>query len=68
MDFRFVINKKEKSKVTFKAKLLNNTRIELFAYDDLADYIYRENLKTLLIRGKINNNMQIEIIEIYNFK
>ena len=68
IDFRFIINRKEKSLVKIKAKLLNNSEIELFAYDDLADYIYKENLESFFVRGSIRENMQIEIREIYKFK
>lgn len=68
IDFRFIINRKEKSMVKIKAKLLNNSEIELFVYDDLADYIYKEHLESFFVRGSIRENMQIEIREIYKFK
>ncbi len=68
INFKFVINCKEKSKVVFKAKLLNNSEIEMFAYDNIADYIYQKNLEIFFLRGKLRENMQVEIIEIYNFK
>lgn len=68
MNFKFVINCKKKSKVLFKAKLLNNSEIEVFAYDDIADYIYQKDLEIFFVRGKLRENMQVEIIEIYNFK
>ncbi|OKZ60801.1 MAG: hypothetical protein BHV96_01105 [Clostridium sp. CAG:354_28_25] len=58
INFKFVINCKEKSKVVFKAKLLNNSEIEVFAYD----------LEIFFLRGKLRENMQVEIIEIYDFK
>ena len=66
IDFRFIINQKQKSIVRFKAKLLNDSRIEVFAYDELADYIYKKDLETFVIRGKLRANMSVEIIEIYN--
>lgn len=68
IDFRFVINQKEKSMVKFKAKLLNNSEIEVFAYDELADYIYRKDLEMFFLRGKVRENIKIEIKEIYEFK
>lgn len=68
INFKFVINCKEKSKVLFKSKLLNNSEIEMFAYDNIADYIYQKNLKIFFLRGKLRENMRVEIIEIYNFK
>lgn len=67
IDFRFVINKKAKSMVKFKVKLLNNSTIDVFAYDEVADYIYRKNLEMFFLRGKLRTNTQVEIIEIYRF-
>lgn len=40
----------------------------MFAYDDIADYIYQKDLEIFFVRGKLRENMQVEIIEIYNFK
>ena len=40
----------------------------MFAYDNIADYIYQKNLKIFFLRGKLRENMRVEIIEIYNFK
>lgn len=69
INFKFVINCKEKSKVLFKAKLLNNSKIEVFAYDNIADYIYQKDLEVFFVRGKLRENMRVRIIEIYyNFK
>ena len=68
INFKFVINSKEKSKVLFKAKLLNDSEIEVFAYDNIADYIYQKDLEEFFLRGRLRENMQVEIIEIYNFK
>ena len=67
IDFKFIINKKEKSIVRFRAKLINNLEIELFAYDDLADWVFRKQLVIFFLRGKIRTSMQIEIIQIYDF-
>ena len=39
LNFKFIINRKEKSIVKFRAQLLNHSEIELFAYDELAEYI-----------------------------
>ena len=40
----------------------------MFAYDNIADYIYLKNLEIFFLRGKLRENMQVEIIEIYDFK
>lgn len=65
INFRFVIKKEQKSMVKFKAKLLNDSDIELFAYDNLADYIYQKEPDIFFLRGKIRDEMKIEIKEIY---
>ena len=66
LNFKFIINRKEKSIVKFRAQLLHHSEIELFAYDELADYIYQKDLSIFLVRGEIRTNMQIEIVEIFN--
>lgn len=68
IDFRFIINKEQKSIVRFKAKLLNDSEIELFAYDNLADYIFQKELDIFYLRGKIRDGMKIEIKEIYRIE
>lgn len=57
-----------KIKSFIKTKLLNDSEIEVFIYDNIADYIYQKNLEVFFLRGKLQENMQVEIIEIYNFK
>ena len=51
-----------------KTKLLNDSEIEVFIYDNIADYIYQKDLEVFFLRGKLQENMKVEIIEIYNFK
>ncbi len=57
-----------KIKSFIKTKLLNDSEIEVFIYDNIADYIYQKNLEIFFLRGKLRENMQVEIIEIYDFK
>ena len=40
----------------------------MFIYDKIADYIYQKDLEVFFLRGKLQENMKVEIIEIYNFK
>ena len=44
LDYRFVIGKKQYAKVEFEAIITNKSKIKLFAYDKIADYIYKINL------------------------
>ena len=57
-----------KIKSFIKTKLLNDSEIEVFIYDNIADYIYQKDLEVFFLRGKLQENMQVEIIEIYNLK
>ena len=57
-----------KIKSFIKTKLLNDSEIEVFIYDNIADYIYQKDLEIFFLRGKLRENMQVEIIEIYDFK
>ena len=57
-----------KIKSFIKTKLLNDSEIEVFIYDNIADYIYQKDLEVFFLRGKLQENMKVEIIEIYDFK
>ena len=57
-----------KIKSFIKTKLLNDSEIEVFIYDNIADYIYQKDLEVFFLRGKLQENMKVELIEIYNFK
>ena len=75
VDFKFIYDRyvtdkenaeryKHISVAKFKAKLLNGSVVEVYGYDNIADYMYR-NLKVndnLLIEGKLNSLGNIEII------
>ena len=55
-----------------KIRLENDSIVEVYGYDNIADYMYRymkEN-EEVLIEGKIDGNMKIEIIIIkpYNLR
>lgn len=74
IDFKFIYSRyktekeynskyKHTSIVRFKIKLLDNNLIEVYGYDNIADYIYR-NLKEndiVLIYGKLDSNLKINI-------
>ena len=65
INFKFIINQKQKSIVIFKAKLLNDSEVTIVAYDELADYIYKNQPKNMCIRGEIISEMKVAIKEIY---
>lgn len=65
LDYRFIIGKKQYAKVEFEAILTNKSKIKLFAYDKIADYIYKKEPKIFWVMGKIREDMNVEITEIY---
>lgn len=68
IDFRFLIYHKKKAKVVFLGELQNGAKITLFAYDEIADYLYQTDPESLWIQGKIVENMQIEITKVEKIK
>ena len=68
--FKFIINKdisfkgcKHYSICVFKLRLENETVIEVRAYDEMADFCYR-NLKIgniIAVYGRINNGLEIDM-------
>jgi len=71
VDFNFVYNKNKKEKHTSiamcKLKLDNDNIIDVYGYDEVADYLYRNNEKYLSIEGRIDTNMMVEIIYVNIF-
>lgn len=69
VDFKFIINSKRLSKAKFKIKaLVDKEIINIVAYDELADYIFR-NIKfqdIVMINGYIESN-NIIVKDIYVF-
>ena len=58
--FKFIIKKKSKHKstVTLQIKLRNGSIFKAIGYDEVADYILRQNIKTgfIAIIGKLRQN------------
>ena len=65
IEYKFIINRKEKAIARFNGILQNKAKITFYTYDNLADKLYQKEPKELLVRGKIRENMQIEIIDIF---
>ena len=79
IDFKFIydryknikIEHKEKYKHTSiakcKVKLLNNSIVEIYGYDEIADYMYRnfkEN-QIIALEGNLDSEMKIEVRSTY---
>ena len=65
--FKCIIGKRRKSISKFTLELENKSNIIIIAYDEKADYCYQKVLKheNVLIQGKINSNMEIEVECVY---
>ena len=62
IEFKFIINSKNKSIAYFDMKLLNKSIVRIKAYNEMADYIYRK-LKIdqyIIIEGRIKEDGSIE--------
>lgn len=61
INFKFILNGKNDSIVNFKIQLLNNSVINIIAFNNQADYCYR-NLKindTISVQGMLNSKMEV---------
>ena len=69
VEFKFIINSKNKSIAYFDLELLNKSVVQVKAYDDKADYVYRKlkKGKSIIVEGKLRNNRNIECENIYFF-
>ena len=64
IEFKFIINSKNISIAIFEIELLNKSKVKIKAYNELADYCYGRLNKgnNVLIEGKLNSNIEIEIL------
>lgn len=69
IQFKFIINSKNKSIAIFKMKLLNNSEITVKAYNEQADYCYSKLNKndSIYIEGQLNSKMQIIVRNIEKY-
>ena len=67
IEYKFIINKNNKSIAYFEMELLDKTIIKVKAYNDLADKCYRRLLtgNEIYIEGILETSGEIEIQEIY---
>ena len=68
IDFNFIYNKDKKEKhisiAMCKIQLNNGSIVDIYGYDEIADFLYRNNVKKIWIEGCLDNNMMIEIIKL----
>ena len=67
IEFKFILNSKNKSIILFKMELLNKSIVKIKAYDEIAEYCYRKlsKEKEVLIYGNIKTSGEVEIQEIF---
>ena len=72
VDFKFIYIKDKKERYTSiamcKLKLDNGSIVDIYGYDDVADYLYRNNLEYVFIEGRVDNKMKIEVRFVKNIK
>lgn len=68
IEYKFIINSKNKAITIFKIKLLDDNEITVKAYNEYADYCYSKLNKNddIYIEGYINSKMQIIVNNIEN--
>lgn len=68
INFSFIYNKdkieKHISIAMCKIQLDNGSIIDVYGYDEVADYLYSHNLEYIWFEGKIDNNMMIEVLKL----
>lgn len=66
IDFRFIINSKNISIAIFELQLSNKSIVKVKAYNETADYCYRELIinDMVSIQGELSNNTEIIINDI----
>ena len=67
IEFKFIINSKNKAIAYFDMELSNKSIIQIKAYNEKADYIYRKLRKyqNMVIEGKMCGNKCVVCNEIY---
>ena len=65
IEFKFILNSKDISIAIFEIELKNKSIVKIKAYNELADYCYRELIKSdyISIVGKICTKGEIEMFE-----
>ena len=63
IEFKFVINSKNKSIVEFKIETLDNNIIKVYGYNEIADkgYLILKRNMWLIIYGEVRGNDKVEI-------
>lgn len=67
IEFKFIINSEHKSIACFDLELSNKSIVKIKAYDEIADYCYKELSENdkILIYGKLNEKEEITIKELH---
>ena len=70
IEFKFIINSKNKSIAYFDMQLLNKSIIKVKAYNEKADYVYKKFKigQNIIIEGKLREDGSIECEKVERFK
>ena len=63
IEFKFIINSKNKSIVEFKIETLDNNIIKVYGYNEIADksYLISKRNVRLIVYGEVRGNNKVEI-------
>lgn len=66
-DFLYCKDKKHRNTSIAVGKMLldNESIINVYGYDEISDYLYRNTLEYICVEGKIASNMGVEILKIH---
>lgn len=68
IDFNFTYNKDKKEKHTSiamgKLELDNGSIIDIYGYDEIADYLYSNKPELIWLEGRLDHHMMVEILNI----
>ena len=70
IEFKFIIKGKNKSIAHFNIELLNGSTVQIKAYNEKADYVYRKLKKgqIVVIEGKVTTEGIIELEQTHEIK
>ena len=67
--FKFILNEKNKSKIEMEIKLADENILKIIAYDEKADFIFRNNFNLndiVFVQGKLRKKDK-ELVIIINY-
>ena len=72
IDFRFIYNREEKAKHISIAKCElqlddNDSVIDIYGYDEMADYLYRNKGNHICLEGEMDSDLKVQMMSYSDF-